>query len=168
MFNHDRSNQSFRPPWREHPLFHPIDNLLALRQKTGLTQQQFWRNVGLAQSSGSRYEHSRPCPVQVTALLRLLYLDDQIPSPLSGYRVGSRLSTTLFAPTPDPRWLRDLLFMNQHEFWGAVGVSQSNGSCFERGRKPSKAINALLRLVYLTGTLPLNPLLPDRQEADHV
>lgn len=110
MSTHDSNNQSFRPPWCEHPLFHPIDNLLALCQKTGLTQQAFWRNVGLTQSAGSRYEYSgRACPVQITALLRLLYLDEYQPSPLSMFLKGGGLSATLFAPVPNPLQLRKTL-----------------------------------------------------------
>ena len=46
---------------------------LAMRQKTGLNQTQFWQRVGLGQSAGSRYESGRNIPRPVQMLLRIAY-----------------------------------------------------------------------------------------------
>ncbi|SUA25262.1 Uncharacterised protein [Neisseria gonorrhoeae] len=39
--------------------------------------------------------------------------------------------------------------MNQIDFWGKVGVTQSGGSRYETGRKMPKPVRELLRLVHI-------------------
>ena len=46
---------------------------LAMRQKAGLNQTQFWSRVGIGQSAGSRYESGRNIPRPVQMLLRIAY-----------------------------------------------------------------------------------------------
>jgi predicted transcriptional regulator len=49
------------------------------------------------------------------------------------------------------RKLRRNLGLNQHEFWSAVGVTQSGGSRYETGRSMSRPVRELVRLVHLEG-----------------
>ena len=57
------------------PKFTPVtgEAALAMRQKAGLNQTQFWQRVGLGQSAGSRYESGRNIPRPVQMLLRIAY-----------------------------------------------------------------------------------------------
>ena len=48
--------------------------LVALRHSTGLNQTQFWKKVGLTQSTGSRYENGRTLPKPVATLVHLIYV----------------------------------------------------------------------------------------------
>ena len=43
---------------------------------------------------------------------------------------------------------RGVVALNQKEFWGRVGVTQSGGSRYESGREMPEAVQALLALVY--------------------
>ena len=47
--------------------------LLSLRKKLGLNQSEFWSNVNVTQSGGSRYESGRAIPDQVLILIELIY-----------------------------------------------------------------------------------------------
>ena len=49
------------------------------------------------------------------------------------------------------RKLRRSLGLNQHDFWSAVGVTQSGGSRYETGRVMSRPVRELVRLVHLGG-----------------
>lgn len=49
------------------------------------------------------------------------------------------------------RKLRQNLSLNQHEFWSAVGVTQSGGSRYETGRTMSRPVRELVRLVHVEG-----------------
>ncbi len=49
----------------------------------------------------------------------------------------------------DPREIRHKLGMNQQEFWGMIGVTQSGGSRYESGRSMPKPVLQLLRLVHV-------------------
>ena len=49
------------------------------------------------------------------------------------------------------RKLRRGLGLNQHDFWAAVGVTQSGGSRYETGRVMSRPVRELVRLVHLEG-----------------
>ena len=55
------------------PKFAPVtgEAALAMRQKAGLNQTQFWSRVGIGQSAGSRYESGRNIPRPVQMLLRI-------------------------------------------------------------------------------------------------
>jgi transcriptional regulator with XRE-family HTH domain len=55
------------------------------------------------------------------------------------------------AKIKQPRQLRNKLGLNQHEFWSAVGVTQSGGSRYESGRSMPKPVSALVRLVHVEG-----------------
>jgi transcriptional regulator with XRE-family HTH domain len=49
----------------------------------------------------------------------------------------------------DPRDIRRRSGLNQHEFWGRIGVTQSGGSRYEGGREMPKPVKELLRLVHV-------------------
>jgi transcriptional regulator with XRE-family HTH domain len=52
-------------------------------------------------------------------------------------------------PELDPRALRNSLGLNQSEFWGRIGVTQSGGSRYENGRRLPPPVRKLLGIVYL-------------------
>lgn len=52
---------------------------------------------------------------------------------------------------PNPRELRQKLGLNQQEFWGVLGVTQSGGSRYESGRAMPKPVQKLLRVVHIEG-----------------
>ncbi|WP_092400925.1 MULTISPECIES: helix-turn-helix domain-containing protein [Candidatus Ichthyocystis] len=47
-----------------------------IRKKLGLNQQQFWEQVGVTQSGGSRYESGRSIPKPVLMLLQLVHMEN--------------------------------------------------------------------------------------------
>ncbi len=47
--------------------------LIQLRKKLGMSQTEFWANVNIIQSCGSRYESGRTIPDQVLVLIELIY-----------------------------------------------------------------------------------------------
>jgi transcriptional regulator with XRE-family HTH domain len=51
--------------------------------------------------------------------------------------------------TLNPREIRHRLGLNQQEFWGRIGVTQSGGSRYESGRAMPKPVQELLRLVHV-------------------
>jgi DNA-binding transcriptional regulator YiaG len=46
---------------------------LAFRTKLGLNQSQFWGQIGVTQSGGSRYESGRKIPGPIAKLLTIAY-----------------------------------------------------------------------------------------------
>jgi predicted transcriptional regulator len=54
--------------------FARIQNPRDLRKKLGLNQMDFWSQIGVTQSGGSRYESGRSMPKPVRELLRLVYV----------------------------------------------------------------------------------------------
>lgn len=50
---------------------------------------------------------------------------------------------------PNPRDIRQKLGLNQQDFWGRIGVTQSGGSRYESGRSMPKPVQQLLRLVHI-------------------
>jgi len=54
--------------------FARIANPRDLRKKLGLNQIEFWSEIGVTQSGGSRYESGRSMPKPVRELLRLVYV----------------------------------------------------------------------------------------------
>ncbi len=46
-----------------------------IRRKRGLNQQEFWPQIGVTQSGGSRYESGRRMPVPVRELLRIVHVE---------------------------------------------------------------------------------------------
>jgi len=51
----------------------------------------------------------------------------------------------------NPRHLRHKLGLNQQQFWGMIGVTQSGGSRYESGRTMPKPVQTLLRVVHVEG-----------------
>lgn len=47
----------------------------AIRHKLGMNQSEFWSQLGVTQSGGSRYESGRNIPRPVQALLRLVHIE---------------------------------------------------------------------------------------------
>lgn len=54
-----------------------------------------------------------------------------------------------FGIIENPREIRKSVGLNQIEFWGQIGVTQSGGSRYESGRSIPKTVRELLRLVYI-------------------
>lgn len=46
-----------------------------IRRRLGLNQNDFWSQIGVTQSGGSRYESGRNMPKPVRELLRLVHLE---------------------------------------------------------------------------------------------
>jgi transcriptional regulator with XRE-family HTH domain len=46
-----------------------------IRRKLGLNQEEFWTQIGVTQSGGSRYESGRRMPKPVRELLRLVHVE---------------------------------------------------------------------------------------------
>lgn len=46
-----------------------------IRHKLGMNQSEFWSQLGVTQSGGSRYESGRSIPKPVQALLRLVHIE---------------------------------------------------------------------------------------------
>jgi len=63
----------------------------------------------------------------------------------------------MFAKIHNPRGIRRRLGMNQQEFWGRIGVTQSGGSRYESGRNMPKPVQELLRVVHV-GQIDLKKL----------
>jgi transcriptional regulator with XRE-family HTH domain len=53
--------------------------------------------------------------------------------------------------TVNPADVRRKLGLNQSEFWGKIGVTQSGGSRYESGRSMPRPVRELLRLVHIEG-----------------
>lgn len=54
-----------------------------------------------------------------------------------------------FEKIRNPREIRLRRGMNQQEFWGSIGVTQSGGSRYESGRNMPRPVRELLRLVHV-------------------
>jgi predicted transcriptional regulator len=55
--------------------FERITNPREIRRRLRLNQQEFWSQVGVTQSGGSRYESGRNMPKPVQELLRVVHVD---------------------------------------------------------------------------------------------
>ena len=55
----------------------------------------------------------------------------------------------MFEKIQNPREIRLRLNLNQQDFWGQIGVTQSGGSRYESGRNMPKPVRELLRLVHV-------------------
>jgi transcriptional regulator with XRE-family HTH domain len=55
----------------------------------------------------------------------------------------------MFEKIRNPREIRVRRNLNQQEFWGQIGVTQSGGSRYESGRNMPKPVRELLRLVHV-------------------
>jgi transcriptional regulator with XRE-family HTH domain len=56
-------------------LFDRVFNPREIRRRLGLNQEQFWTQIGVTQSGGSRYESGREMPKPVRELLRLVHVE---------------------------------------------------------------------------------------------
>jgi predicted transcriptional regulator len=56
-------------------LFEKILNPRDIRRNLVLNQQEFWTQIGVTQSGGSRYESGRNMPKPVRELLRLVHVE---------------------------------------------------------------------------------------------
>ena len=56
-------------------LFDRVLNPREIRRRLGLNQEQFWTQIGVTQSGGSRYESGREMPKPVSELLRLVHVE---------------------------------------------------------------------------------------------
>src|SRR3954463_15683807 len=52
-----------------------LANPREIRHRLGLNQQEFWSQIGVTQSGGSRYESGRTMPKPVRELLRLVHIE---------------------------------------------------------------------------------------------
>jgi len=52
-----------------------LANPREIRHQLGLNQQEFWSQIGVTQSGGSRYETGRSMPKPVRELLRITHVD---------------------------------------------------------------------------------------------
>ena len=55
--------------------FEKISNPRQIRNKLSMNQQEFWAQIGVTQSGGSRYESGRKMPKPVRELLRLVHIE---------------------------------------------------------------------------------------------
>ena len=56
-------------------LLERVLNPREIRRRLGLNQEQFWTQIGVTQSGGSRYESGREMPRPVKELLRLVHVE---------------------------------------------------------------------------------------------
>src|SRR5512138_3466535 len=56
-------------------LFERVLNPREIRRRLGMNQEQFWTQIGVTQSGGSRYESGREMPRPVKELLRLVHVE---------------------------------------------------------------------------------------------
>lgn len=54
------------------------EQIAKARSKSGLTQTEFWKNLGITQSGGSRYESGRNIPIPVQRLFWLTHVSDAV------------------------------------------------------------------------------------------
>ena len=55
--------------------FDRVLNPREIRRRLGVNQEQFWTQIGVTQSGGSRYESGREMPRPVKELLRLVHVE---------------------------------------------------------------------------------------------
>ena len=80
-------------------IFDRVLNPREIRRRLGLNQEQFWTQIGVTQSGGSRYESGREMPKPVRELLRLVHVEQIDLSRSSGST--SRSSSYLKESHPD-------------------------------------------------------------------
>ncbi|MCT6881557.1 MULTISPECIES: DNA-binding transcriptional regulator [Snodgrassella] len=79
--------------------FKPINNVREIRKKLGLNQIEFWSQVGVTQSGGSRYEAGRNIPKPVRELVRLVHVEQLELSKLN--RINMEVAELLKNEHPD-------------------------------------------------------------------
>lgn len=79
--------------------FKPISNVREIRKKLGLNQIEFWSQVGVTQSGGSRYEAGRNIPKPVRELVRLVHVEQLDLSKLN--RINMEIAELLKVEHPE-------------------------------------------------------------------
>ena len=72
---HDIVDGPANPYIERMKLFDRVLNPREIRRRLGLNQEQFWTQIGVTQSGGSRYESGREMPKPVRELLRLVHVE---------------------------------------------------------------------------------------------
>jgi transcriptional regulator with XRE-family HTH domain len=80
-------------------IFDRVLNPREIRRRLGLNQEQFWTQIGVTQSGGSRYESGREMPKPVRELLRLVHVEQVDLSQVK--RVDFEIIAHLKASHPD-------------------------------------------------------------------
>jgi len=80
-------------------IFDRVLNPREIRRRLGLNQEQFWTQIGVTQSGGSRYESGREMPKPVRELLRLVHVEQVDLSQVK--RVDFEIISYLKASHPD-------------------------------------------------------------------
>ena len=94
-----------------------------IRRRLGMNQEQFWTQIGVTQSGGSRYESGRDMPRPVKELLRLVHVEQLDLSQVK--RIDFEIISYLKESHPDLyRTLRRAV-RSRHRHGGEGGMSLS-------------------------------------------
>jgi len=111
-------------------LFERVLNPREIRRRLGLNQEQFWTQIGVTQSGGSRYESGREMPKPVRELLRLVHVEQVDLSQVK--RVDFEIINYLKTSHPDLyRTLRKAV--KGKETAGAPAEAEPGGVDFDSG-----------------------------------
>lgn len=102
-----------------------------IRRRLGMNQEQFWTQIGVTQSGGSRYESGRDMPRPVKELLRLVHVEQLDLSQVK--RIDFEIISYLKESHPDLyRTLRRAVrSRHRHGSDGGVNLAQDGDSGFE-------------------------------------
>ena len=108
-------------------LFDRVLNPREIRRRLGLNQEQFWTQIGVTQSGGSRYESGREMPKPVRELLRLVHVEQIDLSQVK--RVDFEIISYLKTSHPDLyRSLRRAVKSRNPESAGGEGEAEFEGA----------------------------------------
>jgi transcriptional regulator with XRE-family HTH domain len=108
-------------------IFDRVLNPREIRRRLGLNQEQFWTQIGVTQSGGSRYESGREMPKPVRELLRLVHVEQIDLSQVK--RVDFEIISYLKSSHPDLyRTLRRAVKGRQPEAAGSEGEPELEGA----------------------------------------
>lgn len=98
-----------------------------IRRRLGMNQEQFWTQIGVTQSGGSRYESGREMPRPVKELLRLVHVEQIDLSQVK--RIDFEIISYLKESHPDLyRNLRRAVRGRQRGSTGPVDLSAAPGN----------------------------------------
>ena len=98
-----------------------------IRRRLGMNQEQFWTQIGVTQSGGSRYESGREMPRPVKELLRLVHVEQIDLSQVK--RIDFEIISYLKESHPDLyRSLRRAVRGRQRGASGPVDLTADTGS----------------------------------------
>lgn len=124
-----------------------------LREQRGESQKEFWHRLGVTQSGGARYENGRRLPPPMRILLALTALGWVTQTQLKCWGricdgeasgLGEEVDRRIAGFLADPEAARLQRNEGQKVYWGRFGVTQSNGSVYESGRKVPRTLRLLL------------------------